>query len=233
MIPSRKWFPQGLQERAAWYKNFNTKFAAVAPSLGFVPADVTIVAADSELLEFLADIATEQATYNEALRQYRVIITEGDIGEPTPAFPASTSFDITEVRPTGLFERLDDLVKRIRVVPNYTAETGALLGIIPETPSKPLLDDLKPAIAASESFGGFQFNLDVTRMGMPQFKVQVQRKGSSTWQDVAFATNNPVSVTVTPTTPDEPERILVRAVLLKNNAKVGQPSDPTYVTVNP
>ena len=63
--------------------------------------------------------------------------------------------------------------------------------------------------------------------------MQIQRKGSETWQDAAFATNNPVEVTITPTTAGQPERILVRAILLKNNEPVGQPSDPTFVTANP
>ena len=233
MIPSRRWFPGTLQERAAWYQNFNTQFATVALSLGFLPADVTSVTADFELLEFLANTATEKAAFNEALRQYRLIITEGDIGDPAPGYPTSPVVDPPSVRPTGLFERLDDLVKRIRVAPAYTAETGALLGIIPSTPAAPLLDEMKPVIKASESFGLFKFNLDVTRMGMSAFRVEIQRKGSDKWDAVAFATNNPAEVTVTPTTPGAPERILVRAVLMKNNEQVGQPSDPTFVTVNP
>ncbi|MBC7901165.1 MAG: hypothetical protein H7070_14060 [Saprospiraceae bacterium] len=68
---------------------------------------------------------------------------------------------------------------------------------------------------------------------MPSFKVQIQRQGTTAWLDAAYATNNPVEVTITPAAPGEPERILVRAVLMKNNIAVGQPSDPTYVTVNP
>ena len=63
--------------------------------------------------------------------QYRKIITEGDIGDPTPEFPANPAFALPVVQPTGIFERLNNLVERIRVAPNYTAETGALLGIIP------------------------------------------------------------------------------------------------------
>ena len=41
-----------------------------------------------------------------------------------------------------------------------------------------------------------------------------------------------ITVTVTPTTPGQPERIQVRAILSKNNQDVGIPSDATYVTVN-
>ena len=53
------------------------------------------------------------------------------------------------------------------------------------------------------------------------------------WEDGAFATTNPATVTITRTAPGEPERVFVRNVLMKKNLAVGQSSDPTYVTVNP
>ena len=67
---------------------------------------------------------------------------------------------------------------------------------------------------------------------MPGYKIQIQRNGQNTWQDVAFADSNPCEVTITPTTLGESERILVRAILIRKNEPVGEPSDPTYVTVN-
>lgn len=239
MIPSKHWFPGSLQERAAWFQNFATQFAAVAVSLGFVAADATAVTNDNAIVQFLAGVATELDAYKDAVRQYRIIITEGDIGNPTPAFPANPAFTLpAPAVATGIFERLDNLVKRIRVAPAYTAEIGALLGITQEAtaggPGSGIPEaELKPVIKASESVGGYAFTVDVTRLGMPAYKVQIQRQGASTWQDVAFATSNPCPVTVTSTTPGQPERIYVRAQLMKNNAPVGIPSDPTYVTVNP
>ncbi len=88
-------------------------------------------------------------------------------------------------------------------------------------------------VKASDSIGGYKFMMNITRMGMPQFKVQMQRDGGTTCSDIAFGTSSPIEVTVTPTTPGQPERVLVRAILLEKNVAVGQPSDPTFVTVNP
>lgn len=110
--------------------------------------------------------------------------------------------------PTGMFERLDDLEKRIRVSPSYTNEIGALLGIIVSEPANVVEADLKPVIKASPSL-----NVDVTRLGMTAFKVQIQRKGSDSCQDA--------------------NSIMVREILIQKNEPVGIPSDPTFVTVNP
>jgi hypothetical protein len=232
MIPSRTWFPARLQDRAAWYFNFHANFVPVAVTLG-VGADIITVNDDNTNMQFLAATAVAIEAYQDAIRQNRLILTEGDIGDPTPGFPDPPTFTPPGGSPTGIFERLDNLVKRIRVAPAYTDEIGAALGIIPSSPEPPPLSGLKPVIKASESYAGYKFNVDVTRLGMPSFKIQIQKSGSEAWTDVAFATNNPVEVTITPTTPGQPERILVRAVLMKSNAPVGEPSDPTYVTANP
>ena len=232
MIPSKNWFPQGLEERAAWFSNFATQFQDIAVSLGFVAADSTAVMNDNLLVQNLLEVQMLLDAYKDAVRQYRIVITEGSIGEPTPAFPPPLSYGIPNPAiTTGIFERLDNIVKRIRVAPAYTPEVGALLGIIPSSPTPPA--ELKPVIKASDSLGDYQYEVNVTRLGMPAFKVQIQRGGSMTWEDAGFATNNPATLSITPTTPDQPERIMVRAILLKNNEPVGQPSDPTYVTVNP
>lgn len=234
MIPSHNWFPRTLQGRAAWFDNFAQQFNAVGLSLGFTAGEITVVLNDNAIVQFLADVATEIDAFTEAVRQYRIIITENAIGEPTPAFPANPAFVLpAPAVATGIFERLDDLVKRIRVAPAYTSEIGALLGIIPSPKSTKAPDELKPVIKASDSDGGYSFTVDVTRLDMPAYKVQIQRQGLAAWQDVAFATKNPCNVVVTPTTPGQPERILVRAILMKNNEQVGLPSDPTYVTINP
>lgn len=240
MIPARSWFPARIQDRAAWFENFEKQFAIVGPSLGFTAAEITAVTNDNAVYQFLAETTTELDAFADAVRQYRFIITESPVGQPTPAFPANPTFTLpTPAVPTGIFERLVELVRRIRVAPAYTPEIGALLGIIPTEGQTTPVEQIKPAISAGQSFGQYKFMLNVTRMGMDAFKVQIQRQGGSgqtgggTWQDAGVGTANPFEVTVTPTTIGQPERILVRAQLLKKNEPVGQPSDPTYVTINP
>lgn len=232
MIPSYRWFPTNFAARADWFKNFNTQFAALAAGLGFKPADVTAVDNDNDVMQFLAGVVVEMKAYEDAVRQYRIIITESKVGEMTPMFPADPSMTLPQVIPTGIFERLNKLVGRIRVAPTYADEIGAMLGIIPAQPT-PFPNTIKPIIKCSPSFEAYRFKANVTRMGMDGFRIQIRRMDSEVWTDEGFGTTSPLEISIAPTTPGQPERFQVRAILLKRNTPVGQPSDPVYVTVNP
>lgn len=233
MIPSPSWFPAALQDRAAWWTNFAVQFQSLHLSLGFVAADNTVVQDDNDVMQFIAETAVAVEAFTDAVRLYKLTVTQGNIGDPMPNIPAYTSPGSPTEVPAGIFERLDNLVKRIRVSPTYTAEAGALLGIIPASTERPPVNEMKPVVTVSEAISPYSFTMKATRFGLSAYKVQIQRSGSEAWVDNGFAQNNPYTVTVTPTTPGQSERILVRAVLMQDSQPVGIPSDPTYVTVNP
>lgn len=234
MLLSSTWFPSNLAARAAWFLNFYTQFAIVAPSLGFKDADIEAVKNDNAVMQFLADIFNQIKAYEEAVRQFRIIITEKDIGDPTPAFPANPAFALPVVIPTGLFERLNKLRTQITAADNYTDEIGALLGILPK--AKPSLSpgDVKPSIEASGAQTGHLFTIIVKDRGdADMWDVFIQRKGESGWTSVGRFTGRSADITVTPTTPGDSERFNVRVQLRKSNANYGQVSDIVQVTVNP
>jgi hypothetical protein len=221
-----------LAEQAAWWQNFADQFAVVAASLGFLAAVVAAVQDDNSVMQFLPQTRPSAEAYLKALRQYANDIRELGVGQPTPAFPADPSFTLPNVIATGLNQRLIELIDRIYAAPAYTNETGALLGILASEQQAVAESELKPAISVSQSISDFTFSVNVTRLGQPGFKIQIQRSGESTWTDAAFATSNPCVVTVTPTTPAQPERIMVRAILMNHNQPTGLPSDTVAVTIN-
>ena len=233
-IPSSAWFPQSMQERAAWLQNFMDKLTpALATSLGFSVAERSAMEDDNSDFQQLAQMQSNADTFMAAFRQFRISLTEDPVGTATPVFPAE-SFAAPPVGvPAGIFQRLIQNVDRIRASPNYTDETGASLGIKPATKVPEAEGTLKPAIKVSAAEFGYKFTANVVRQGQPAFKLQLQREGSSEWTDAVVSTSSSIEYTVVPTTPGQPERILVRAVLYKGTQAVGLPSDPTYVTVNP
>src|SRR5690349_15322057 len=121
-IPSSRWFPTTLQDRAAWFENFANQFATVAVPLGFTTADLTAAQDDSTCVQGLATAAVTIEAYASAVRHYRITVTEGAIGEPTPSFPNPINPEPLTLPPAGIFQRLIELVDRIRAAPAYTNE---------------------------------------------------------------------------------------------------------------
>lgn len=233
MIPSNRWFPSGLAERVAWFNQFAAQFALVAASLGFNPAAIAAVNADNAIMQFLltADLAVK--AFEEAVAKYRKAITEGDIGDPTPIFPTAPVLVFPTAVATGIFERLDKLVTKIKAADNYTETIGAELGILPSQGEDLSPSERKPTLKLEALFTGYKFNATVGNRDGLAFQIQICRANTEVWTNEAFGSKNPLEVEITPTTPGEPERIQVRAVLLENNKPVGQPSDMQYLTLNP
>lgn len=231
---SSRWFPSGLQEQAAWFENFYNQFSGLATSLGFTTGDATAVGEDNVVMQFLAGAVIEVDVFEKALRQYRRIITEGDIGDPTPKVPSNPELTAPTPVDTGIFERLNDLVERIRVAPNYTDETGALLGIIPSKSDSLAPADVKPTIKVFPAQSDYHFSVVVEkREKADMWNVEVRRVGQEKWENVKTASGKSVDVHITPTADGNTEQLQVRVRLIKNNEDYGQLSDVIYVTVNP
>jgi hypothetical protein len=234
MIPSQTFFPTNLAARAAFYQNFSTQFTVLGVGLGFTAGDIASVNNDNDVFQFLAQAIVQIEAYENAIRQYRIIITEGDIGDATPQFPANPSLTLPASVMTGMFERLNDWVSRIRVAPGYTDEIGALLGILPSQSDSISPGDVKPTIQAFAAQGGYEFSVVVAnRAESDMWDVEIRRAGQEKWNAVKTATGKSVDVEITPTTAGQPEQLQVRVQLKKKNDKYGQPSDAVYVTVNP
>jgi len=234
MIPSVRWFPSGLQNRAAWFQNFSEKFSDVATSLGFSAADVTAVEQDNQVMQFLAQIIVQLDTYDDAIRKYLAIITEGDPGSATPMFPANLDFVLPLILATGIYARIINLVERIKLAKGYTDETGALLGILPTATGSVSPGSVKPSIKAFAAVEDYEASVVVSgREKADQWQVEILREGATEWETIKIATGKSVDIKITPTAQGKPERVQIRVQLIKNNKKYGQPSDPTYVTLNP
>lgn len=82
--------------------------------------------------------------------------------------------------------------------------------------------------------GNDKFKVRVTRLEVPGFKIQFSRlNDGENWIDVAFATANPVWVTIPPAVPGQPERVNLRFILIKDSEPIGLSSPIIQVTANP
>ena len=231
MIPSRFWFPGSLQERAAWYANFTPQLQVVGPGLGIVASVIANIVKDNENIQFLAQTAVDLDAFAEAVRQYRKIYTEGNIGDPEPAFPANPAFALPNALPTGAFERLVNCVEQIRVSATYTDETGALLGIIPQTPEGFNPGDAKPVLTVEVKPGNI-VNVKFVRGGSDGVRIEVSiDKGDWTSQGNFF--KSPAAIEIAQNVDNLPRLVAVRARYLVGNSPVGDWSDIATVQTIP
>ena len=232
MIPSKRWFPSTLQERAAWFANFASKFSTVGVSLGFTEAELTAVESDSAVVQFLAFTAAELENFRSAVQQYRTIVTEGEIGAPTPAFPANVSFVLPGVVPTGIFERLDNIVKRVRVAPAYTNEIGALLGIIPAAPAPQPESGLKPTLAAT-AMPGNVVEVKFVRGNTDGVVIETKIDNAETWSEAGRYFSSPANLSI-PENPEKlPRAVQIRARYVDKDTLVGQYSFAVTTATQP
>lgn len=232
MTPSDRWFPTSLQNRAAWFNNFYNQFQVVSTSLGFTAADVTAVENDNNMMQFIASTALAIDAYKEATRQFRIRVSEGQIGDPTPAFPANPGFVPPTAVATGIFERLDTLVKRIRVSPTYTSEIGALLGIIPASPSRPAPEAMQPELKVT-TLPGSVVQVKFVRGESNGIFVETKLDNSETWSSVGIFPSSPAVIVVPQTPQNLPRSVQIRARYVEGNSPVGQFSDIVTTATQP
>ena len=149
MRPDQRWFPTNRTERAAWFQNFSAQFTVIAASLGFTQADIDGVNADNAIVQYLAGTLLATEGYTRAVVAFQRTILLGKRGANTPNFPALNAPLVPTVPATGVFERLERMVRRIRVAPGYNSEVGALLGIIPRNARRPDVLSVKPTFKVS------------------------------------------------------------------------------------
>jgi hypothetical protein len=233
MRPDQRWFPTNRVERAAWFNNFAVQFASVGLSLGFTQAEIDAVTADNAVVQFMARTVLATEAYTAAVLSFQRTLLGGKIGAATPQFPAAPVLNVPVITPTGIFERLERLVRRIRVQPAYTPEAGALLGIIPRQAYRFAISELVPTFKASPLNRAYSFEVKVTKRLFKAFFVEFQRSSSNDWEKGGFFTSSPAIVTIEPANPGVPELLRVRVRMVKNNDAVGLNSDIQIVTVIP
>ena len=218
--------------RAAGMLNFDTQMQTLATGLGISAADLAKLDDDAAAVQMLAAAAVSIDAYTAAVRQYRMIITEGNIGDPTPTFPADLVLTPPAVVQTGIFERLDNMVKRIRVAPTYTDEIGAMLGILPTTPTPIPPVDMVPSLKALPMPNSV-VQVSFVRGQTSGIAIEMKIDNADTWSDAGRYFKSPAELVIPQNAQGLPRAVQVRARYVEGNNAIGQYSPVVTTATQP
>lgn len=233
MRPDQRWFPTNRTERAAWFRNFADRFSELGLSLGFTQAEIDSVNADNAVLQFSATAIIMLEAQMQAAREFDRLVTGGPNNGGPSEFPQQILPPAPPMVTTGIFARLEFLVRRIRVSPTYTETAGALLGINRSNDRLERPEQFVPKIKAAPAANPYAMTVSCAVRHFNGFEVSVSRRGSAVWESAGLYSSSPATVTIKPTTPDIPEVINVRVRMLEGFAPISQFSSIATVTVSP
>lgn len=203
--------------------------------VGATLADITAVQDMLANLTAVQDFAEVIDADKKTIIGIKQMMFNGTVGETVPAVPPIAPLVIPSAPLlSGCREITLKQNKRFMLGPGYTPVIGEALGIEAPTPDPIVPGTVKPDIEAFPAAINYQFSLVVSkRAGSTMWDAYILRKGAANWVKLGSAEGKSSDFTITPTTPGDAEQFQVRVQLRKNNADYGQPSDPTFVTVNP
>ena len=192
--------------------------------------DVTQMLTNLNAIRDFCDVvgADKQAAFGIKNAMFR-----GAIGDPVAVPPVFPVLSFATAPVSGGREITMNRNKRFMLGPAYTSEIGEALLIEAPKSESLIPSEQKPDIHLFGAATNHHFSCVVEKRGdSDMWQLWVQRKGGG-WELQGTYNGKSIDVSMTLTTPGEPEQILCRVQLRKNNEDYGQPSDPAYVTLNP
>ncbi|MBK9162702.1 MAG: hypothetical protein IPM21_02070 [Acidobacteria bacterium] len=232
MRPSNRWFPDSLTDQAAWMRNFATEFAKQGAALGFSPAEIATVEADAETLAWLAQNQVDIESFRRAAASYRRHVLSGRPGSPLSDFPQPSSLTPPPGTSVGVYRRIAEVVERIRVSPNFSAENEASLGIRPIRGESADLNDAKPNPSLTAEPGNI-VSVRFKRGKFTGIDVQMQLDTEKEWRPAGRFVRSPAELHIPAGPENLPRLVRIRARYLDGNDAVGQYSDIDTISTIP
>lgn len=161
------------------------------------------------------------------------VLIRGNIGDSVGTMMTAPTFTPPAELVAGIEKRSrkrDGLWKRSK-----TMTEAAMIALdLVDTPDNIAPGTIKATFEAHPAQMGLEAALVISNRGKSDmWKALGQKSDATKFSEMTSGTGKSGNVTLQPTTPGQPERILMMIQLYKNNEPYGQPSDPKYVTFNP
>ena len=219
------YLPKADKDKAVWLNNFAGKLPSVSTAVGIAAPEVTAVTNDAAMFSYMINLVEIFNTAKEERVTYKNILRDGPVGSIAGALPAMPVVPAPPAAvPAGIFQRLAQLVQRIKNHPNYTEAIGRTLGIIG---AEQIIDTtvMKPVLKLVKKGGVIE--IQWSKGHATSIIIQVDRDGSG-WKFLAVDTIPHYTDTAHA---DAPATWKYRAMYQVGDEPVGQWSDEVRIVV--
>lgn len=216
-----------------WLNNYQLKIPGYAATFGISAAEVTQVAADYTLLNYLLNQIDVLDNDGQSRTAYKNLILKGAIGSAAGSYPALPTFGaVPPAVPAGIRARVVSQVQRIKAHTAFTDAIGQDLDIV-ATPSSFDPTVFKPTITAKLTASlEVTLNFDKASGQIDGVNVYSRLQGQVAWKKLAFDSVSPYIDNSPLAQPGVPEVREYRARGVIADQEIGLPSDTVQVTVS-
>ncbi|MCU0432394.1 MAG: hypothetical protein MUC87_02940 [Bacteroidia bacterium] len=136
---STSYLPTSDTDRVVWLNNFSNRLGQYRQALGMTTAEVNSYVADAAMLAYVIQLYDASSQYTQALSSIKRNLRSSSQQVAMPSLPVLPNIGSAPASVnSGIFNRLSQLVARIKVHAAYTTAMGQDLGIIaPVVPFDP------------------------------------------------------------------------------------------------
>ena len=201
--------------------------------IGATAGDITEITRDKTILRFVVDRGNIVEAGKKATNAIKVHVFEGDEDIAVANYPVFPTDAPPAALVGGCLGRFRERNQRFKSAKGYTKEIGIALGI-EDTQQGVVPESVKPTLVATPAQTGYLAAAVIgNRAESSMWKIFGRRLNSENRQEIASGTGKSGDITITPTTPGQPEKMELTVQLYKNNEPYGQLSDAVAVTFNP
>lgn len=224
------YLPKSDDARVTWLNNFAAKLTAtLTAKYALTPAQVSAVQADAVYFDALVKYKKQYENYLSSVTAYKNAMRNG-VAAGSTLVPLVTPVLVlpgTAVAP-GIFDRISEVVKKIKASQLYSAADGKNLGIEGNDIGEEDADDAKPKLTLGNATG--QPKVEWIRKTYTAIEIQKDR-GDGNWVFLAIDTvPNYIDTEALPAT-GTMATWKYRARYRKGDEPVGQWSDVVSVNV--
>jgi len=228
----KSYMPNGNAQRGTWLSKFNIMLTLeLAIKLGLTAAEKTALIADTGVFLYSLILTDASKAFEHQCVTFELSMRNGPVGTKVIEIPVLTVIgEAPEPVAAGIFSRVRELVRKIKLSASYTEDIGQILGIIGAEPeAKSAQDESMPILAGKMVAGNVQ--IKYTRGENDGIKLEC-RRGTETNFTLLDKINKPTYSDKRPNMlPGQAEKREYRAWFFKGDEVVGQVSAVIAVAV--